>query len=333
MFFAAAFVSCSSSSNEGGTISVSLQESQVSDDLSVGEISSFDENTICVSVNWAKPTDVFGIHSRNVKLAAKVGEDWRLLWEKDENGSLDEAGVSAPISLSDEDASWLFRAEKIILSATQTDPLEGSDEQRILVSSRDLLEDQDGDTPALNIAKGADLTDAMLAGAELSGLDLSGTSFPGADLQCADLSYADLTGAGLAGADLSVADLSGATWLDGSQCLDPSPDGCDLPKPQSSPSKERGTFVTITNNDNSALRCKQDCSAGSHNPCEADVPSGQSKTFYGFYSWVEDIVMTCEPINSTYPKFYVYANQPSLGLTSYIRILIAPDFKEHRLVT
>lgn len=59
--------------------------------------------------------------------------------------------------------------------------------------------------------RGADLTDARLAGVRLAGADLTGARLAGARLDHADLTGANLTGACLDGASLIGADLTGAT--------------------------------------------------------------------------------------------------------------------------
>jgi hypothetical protein len=325
-----ASISCSSSINDTrGPSSVNLEEVQITDELLVKEESSCTEDTLCVKINWAEATDVFGEHSRHVRLAAEVNGEWKLLWEKHTTGALNMAGNSADVPLSEEEATWLSMADKIVLSATQIDAQEGSAEPRVLVSSRLLMTNPGGETPAMQITSGADLSDAMLAGAVLSGMDLAETSFPRANLQCADLSYANLNGAGVAGADFSGTDMSGAIWLDGQQCEDPSPDGCDLPVPgDDSSNKEQGTFITITNNCQTPLQGTQECSSGSHNPCYAVIDPGQSKAFYGYNSHFKkdwDIIIICDWTKSVeLSSFRLKAQQPP-ELTSWININWFPE--------
>ena len=80
------------------------------------------------------------------------------------------------------------------------------------------------------------LSGANLAGANLSGANLTDSYLVGANLEGANLSNAILISASLAGANLFRAklgrsnlmymDLSGATWVDGSSCMQPSSGWC-----------------------------------------------------------------------------------------------------------
>jgi uncharacterized protein YjbI with pentapeptide repeats len=77
----------------------------------------------------------------------------------------------------------------------------------------------------------ADLTGTNLMGASLMNCDLTRANLLNANLESANISYADLTvanllRANLGGANMTGTNFSGATWTDGSKCLNGSVGYC-----------------------------------------------------------------------------------------------------------